>query len=275
MPEVSATSVSKYWNGVTPSILGPYMMDGFGLPASAGRFRFKQEINIVERLINRLNCNSAVLDLGCGMGYWAQYFAQRFSQVDAVEGSHSLYQTLKEQCISQPNINAIHANAMTFEPENKYGLIFLGGLLMYLDQQDVITLLHKLIPFLDKGGMILCRESTVRGQTLTCSGDYSAVYRPVTEYQSIFKQSGLSLRHVERNEAYVLMQMGCEWIKPWKKYVPKPLQALRLVGRINYWGLRLGNPWIQRVPKALRIPYPKLENHFFVLEATSGSTAHG
>jgi len=106
MPEVDSSSVNGYWNDVTPSIPGPYMMDGFGFPASAGRFRFKQEVKIVERLINDLDRDSAVLDPDCGMGYWAQNFAQYFSQVGAVEGGRSLYEALKEQCNSPPNINA-------------------------------------------------------------------------------------------------------------------------------------------------------------------------
>jgi hypothetical protein len=32
-------------------------------------------------------------------------------------------------------------------------------------------------------------------------------------------------------------------------------------------GKCLGNPWITRIPKALGIAFPMLENHFFVLGA--------
>jgi len=44
-------------------------------------------------------------------------------------------------------------------------------------------------------------------------------------------------------------------------------QALRAVGHSMYFGLRLGNPWVTRIPKAFGIAFPRLENHFFVLEA--------
>ena len=43
--------VNRYWKKVKPSIMGPYMMDGFGFPASAGRFRFDAERVIVQQLI--------------------------------------------------------------------------------------------------------------------------------------------------------------------------------------------------------------------------------
>jgi hypothetical protein len=100
---------------------------------------------------------------------------------------------------------------------------------------------------------------------VTRTGDYPVVYRSVPDYQRIVKQCGLILKHVERNEPYVLMQMGCELIKKWKRVVPESLQALRIVGRLTYWGMRLGNPWIRHLPKALGVPFPRLENHFFVL----------
>ena len=67
------------------------------------------------------------------------------------------------------------------------------------------------------------------------------------------------------NRPYVLLQMGCEAIKKWKATVPEGLQAVPVAGRLAYWALRLGAPWIISLPAALRIPFPELGNHFFVL----------
>ncbi|HEX19838.1 MAG TPA: hypothetical protein ENG78_03340, partial [Acidiferrobacteraceae bacterium] len=159
----------------------------------------------------------------------------------------------------------IHGNVLSFEPDGPISLVFLGGLLMYLDETDVITLLQKLIPYLAPDGIILCRESTVRGETVTRTGDYPVVYRSVPDYQRVFKQCGLVLKHVETNEPYVLMQMGCELIKKWKALASPRFQMLSVVGPLVYWSLRLGNPWVKRLPKMLGIPFPNLENHFFVL----------
>ncbi len=243
------------------------MMDDFGFPVSAGDFRFQAESRIVRRLLGRVDHNGVVLDLGSGVGCWAEEFARSFSQVVAVEGSKALYQALEERCAQYSNIRAIHGNVLSFEPEGHYSLLFLGGLLMYLDENDVITLLQRLIPRLRQDGIILCRESTVRVGTVTRDGDYPVVYRSVSDYKRIFKQCGLTLKRVERNEPYVLMQMGCELIKKWKFFVPEPFQALQIVGRLTYWGMRLGAPLIKRLPKVLGIEFPNLTNHFFVLGA--------
>ena len=50
MTRIDYAKVNRYWEKATPSILGPYMMDDFGFPASAGDFRFRAESRIVHRL---------------------------------------------------------------------------------------------------------------------------------------------------------------------------------------------------------------------------------
>ncbi len=52
---------------------------------SAGDFRFREEVRIVRRLLCGIEHNSPVLDLGSGVGYWAEEFPRRFSRVDAIE----------------------------------------------------------------------------------------------------------------------------------------------------------------------------------------------
>jgi len=270
VPEISHASVNRYWAGVTPSILGSYMMDGFGFPESAGDFRFRAESRIVRRLTRDLDPNGVALDLGSGIGRWAEQFAHDFSRVVAVESSRALYQALKERCAEHANVRPVLENAMSFELDGKYDLVFLGGLLMYLDESDVIALLQRLASCLEPGGIILCRESTVRGETATREGDYPVVYRSVSAYRDLFERCGLIVRHVERNEPYVLMQMACELIKKWREFVPARFQMLRITGLLVYGGMRLGNPWIMRLPRVLGISFPTLENHFFVL-ATAAS----
>ena len=79
--------------------MGPYMMEGFGFPASAGRFRFRAESVIVEQLIHnaKVDTTGAVLDLGSGVGYWAEFFALKFNKVVAVEASTPLYKSMVRQ----------------------------------------------------------------------------------------------------------------------------------------------------------------------------------
>ena len=67
--QLDYAAVNSYWGEAETSLLGPYMMDGFGFPASAGRFRFHSESKIVQRLIRQFNAYGTgnVLDLGSGV----------------------------------------------------------------------------------------------------------------------------------------------------------------------------------------------------------------
>ena len=271
MPELDKDAVNQYWEQVTPTILGPYMMDGYGFPASAGKYRFGMEQQVVDKLIQNLDRSGAALDLGSGMGFWAEKFARSFARVDALEGSSPLYAELEKRCSQKNNMRAFLGDVLSFQADQRYQLIFLGGLLMYLDEKDVVVLLKRLKQYLEPGGIILCRESTVREQTFVLEGDYTAVYRSVKSYAKLFQKCNLALRHKEKNEAYILLEMGCEFIDKWNARMPKRFQALSWIGHIAYWSLRLGNPWIQKVPRILNISFPTLENHFFVLEDAARS----
>jgi trans-aconitate methyltransferase len=265
--ELDYATVNRYWNAAKPSILSPYMMDGFGFPASAGRFRFRAESKIVQRLIGGTNTNGTVLDLGSGMGYWAEFFSRQFANVVAIEASSPLFDDLSRRCAPYPNVKTIHARVSEFEPEGVYSLMFFGGMLMYLKKEDVISLLRRLIPFLEAGGMILCRETTVREETVTRQGEYQAVYRSVASYSRIFEECGLTVSTTEMNVPYTLLQIGCESVRKWKEMMPKPLQLTPVVGRLAYWSVRLTGPLALRLPVALGLQIPRLTNHFFVLRA--------
>jgi len=274
-PQLDYSKVRAYWKRARPSMLGPYMMDGFGFPVGAGRFRFRGELKTVAGAIQDLGPGTTVLDLGSGVGVWTEYFAQRFAKVVAVEASSTLYEVLKDRCSRYPNVTTYNRDVQSFEPKGKpeladgFGLVFLGGLLMYLNDRDVRALLRKLIPYLEPDALVLCRESTIRDGVQALHGDYQVVYRSVETYRSILVDAGFDVVSVQANTAYINAQMACELIKKWKALVPDRFRCLPVVGRLAYWGLRLGYPWNTRLIPWLFArmgrEFPLLTNHFFVL----------
>jgi len=245
------------------------MMDGLGFPQGDGNFRFLDEIEIVQQLIKDLDQNGTVLDMGCGIGCWTEYFAKSFNKVIAIESSEPLCNATKELCAPLPNVKATNEDVMTFEPKDQYELVFFGGMLMYLNENDLIDLLKKLIPFLESGGIVLCRETTVKEGVVKRHGEYQAIYRSVETYKNIFRKCGLNVMKVQKNSPYIIIQMACELIKKWKAIVPKPLQFIPVAGHIVYWGVRLGGSLITRVLEKFNISFPELENHFFMLSSNS------
>ena len=268
-PQLDYSKVRAYWRQATPSILGPYMMDGFGFPASAGDFRFRREQEAVARIVESLPSSCSVLDLGSGVGFWTEYFARRFATVVSVEASPVLYSALDDLCSRYPNVTTCNRDVLSFEPQEKFGLVFLGGLLMYLNEHDVRVLLERLAPSLEPGALVLCRESTVRRGTRMLRGEYQVVYRSVETYRRMFADAGFDVVNVEANTAYLCPQMGCELVKKWKSLIPERCWCLSVIGFLAYWGFRIGYPWNTRVIPWLsaRIgrEFPFLTNHFFVL----------
>lgn len=265
MASLDYLSINRYWNQAEPSMLGPYMMDGFGFPDRAGLFRFDAEKRIVDRLISRQAPTGRVLDLGCGIGHWAEHFSERFSEVVAVEGSQRFYESLKTRTATKKNINAVHCDVLDYTPNGTFDLIFLGGLLMYLNTADAITLLQRLKLRLNPDGIILCRESTIREGRETRQGDYQAVYRSKKLYSELFHQSGLTTEGIELNVPYVLMQLGCEIMNYWKSETTTQGRTLNVAGHTVYGALRLCRPWITSLPETLGFDFPRLKNHFFLL----------
>ena len=287
--QLDYSKVQAYWKRAQPSMLGPYVMNGFGLPASAGRFRFRGELNAVAEAIQDLGPDTSVLDLGSGVGVWTEYFAQRFAKVVAVEASSTLYEVLKDRCSRYSNVTTYNHDVLSFEPKANlgsaggfgsvggFGLVFLGGLLMYLNERDIRALLRNLIPRLEPNALVLCRESTIRHGVKALQGEYQVVYRSVETYRSILQGAGFDVVSVQANTAYINVQMVCELIKKWKALVPDRFRCLPVVGRLAYWGLRLGYPWNTRlIPWLLARmgrEFPMLTNHFFVLRPSLQAAA--
>jgi len=283
LPQLDYSKVRAYWKRARPLILGPYMMDGFGFPAGAGRFRFRGELNSVAEAIQDLRPGTSVLDLGSGVGVWTEYFAQRFAKVVAVEASSTLYEALQDRCSCYPNVTTYNCDVLSFAPKGKFGpadgfgVVFLGGLLMYLNDHDVRALLRGLIPYLEPEALVLCRESTIRHGVQALQGDYQVVYRSVETYRSIFVDAGFDVVSIQANTAYINAQMACELIKGWKALVPDRFRCLTVVGRLAYWGFRLGYPWNTRLIPWLFArmghEFPLLTNHFFVLRSSFQAAA--
>ena len=64
----------------------------------------------------------------------------------------------------------------------------------------------------------------------------------------------------------ILMEMGIQFLENWKGLIPNPVQMISILGPGVYYSLRLLNPLLFGIQKIVRIEYPKLENHFFVLK---------
>ncbi len=267
--EINSVKVQQYFEQVKPSIMGPYMMEGFGFPESAGAYRFQKETKIVESLLQHIDHLDNALDLGSGVGFWTEWLAERFRHVDSVESSKPFFQALTDRCSPYDNVSTYHGNALDFRPDSPLNFAFMGGLLMYLGDSDCVSLLTKLGKSMSPGGLLLCRESTMRHVSEHREGDYNVLYRTPEHYQRLFLAADLEIVEQQKNTAYELLQIGCELVRNWKRLAPSRFQALPAVGAATYWMLRTTAPLLQKSLELSGFSFPVLQNHFFLLRPLS------
>ena len=261
--------VEEYWTraGAHGALAG-YGGVNAGLPQDSVRYRLKKERAVINRWLENVPSGANVLDAGCGAGLWTNEFALRFGAVTGVELSDTMYGHAKELLADQENVTLIKGSVIEHIPEHPLGLVFMGGILMYLNRDDAVDYLRKLKDRLIPGGIIIARETTVRKSKDIRTGDYQVAYRTNADYQEILSEAGLKVRDVKRNTGYNRMAWACSL--SWGLRQLPGLRSVRntKVGKPVWWTLRALTPLtfygLPGMFRALRIPWPYLENHFYL-----------
>lgn len=263
--------VRRYFDvaGEDASAAASYMAHGQDLPANAMRYRFDRELAALSEWLNAIPKSAEVLDIGCGAGAWTSIFAARFARVVGIEGSHSMVEAARRCTQNFSNIKIIEGDARVDIPQQEFQFVFLGGLCMYLNDEDVVALLTELTGRMPDGGPIVLRESTVPNRRRTSVGSYQAVYRTVEDYHELFRQAGFSSIETRRNYGYTSMEIAIELVGARRKWLPFLPKRSALLGAMTWWALRLAAPvsfgLLPRVLARLGIAWPSLQNHFFRL----------
>ncbi len=107
------------------------------LPASAARYRLHKEIRSISDWLNAVHGSGRVLDVGCGAGNWTELFARRYVFVTGIEQSSLMLKVARERLARLSNVEILEGDGRHDLPKGSFGMIFLGGLCMYLNDPDV------------------------------------------------------------------------------------------------------------------------------------------
>jgi SAM-dependent methyltransferase len=270
-PQIDDEAVKRYFDsakGGTAATVS-MMTHEFNLPASAARYRLYKEILTISDWLGAVYDTGRVLDVGCGAGAWTEIFAKRYKTVIGIEQSSLMLEAARERVASLPNVKILEGDGRHDLPEGSFDMIFLGGLCMYLNDHDVIELLHSLKSRLTEGGSIVLRESTLHQGVSLAQGEYQAVYRSVNLYRQLFDDAGPFRVEVRRNYGYTNLVTAEELVSLRRKWLPFLPRESTTLGSLTWWALRGTTPisfWaLPRMFSQLNIPWPRLQNHFFRL----------
>lgn len=270
-PQIDDAAVKKYFDnakGGTAATVS-MMTHEFNLPASAARYRIDKETGTINDWLGEVHESGKVLDVGCGAGAWSEIFSKRYKTVIGIEQSSLMLKAARERTAHLPNVKILEGDGRHDLPEGPFDMIFLGGLCMYLNDDDVMALLKALKSRLTEGGSIILRESTLHQGVSLSRGEYQVIYRSVNLYRQLIDGAGSFRVEVRRNYGYTNLVTAEELVslrRRWLPFLPKDSTTL---GSLTWWALRGTAPisfWaMPRIFSQLSIPWPRLQNHFFRL----------
>ena len=218
--------VERYFDGAggTAPAAMSMMAHEHNLPSGAVAYRLSRELRTISQWLDTVAESGRVLDVGCGAGAWVEIFANRVRSAVGVERSLPMVEAAKKRVAHLSNAEVYQGDGRQDLPAGPFDLIFLGGLMMYLADTDVLALLKSLKSRLSEGGTIILRESTVRKGQHLAKGDYQAVYRSVDLYQKLFQKAEIANVEVRPNSGYtsiVIAEGMVDFRRRWLPFLPK------------------------------------------------------
>ncbi len=142
-----------------------------------------------------------ILDIGCGVGRWGDFFLDKDCEYVGVDYSEKLLKIAKDHFKGKENFRFTCASFQNILSRLKeecfsmsYDYIFVNGVFMYINDNDLPLCLNNVNHLLSKDGVIYIKETVGREQRLTLQqveseeleSEYSAIYRSVDEYNDYF-----------------------------------------------------------------------------------------
>ncbi len=145
-----------------------------------------------------------IVDLGAGVGQWTFRFSDRDAElVTAVEFTESLSNIgIKEaERRNCKNVEFVVSPAEKYSAEEKYDIIFISGLFVYLNDDQADILINNIPSLCHQNTIILLRDGTgldgrheINDQFSDhLQSNYSATYRTREQYKLLFEKAGFSL----------------------------------------------------------------------------------
>lgn len=285
---MESSTIEDFWNATRANARADqesgYLSDGWPLHLSTTRFQ--GEWRWVEQVVLPLvGEKTACLDVGCGTGLWLSHFARHFRCAEGIDLSEQMVASAKERFARQglEHVQVQVGKIEDLSSDALFDFIFVGGVLMYLNDDALPAALTRLRCSLKPGGIIVFREGTYRKSTyyrdkpiplgLLSPPDaprprYRAIYRTTDALRSAVDDAGFTILRFQANRHYKIVDMKKAW--------------LRFINRVSRDGLlrdeRRADAWARRIHavrsiacilpyytcRIFQIPAWNMDNHWLV-----------
>jgi len=175
------------YNTVNPYAVTMYQDDN----AELVQKRNKYETEKLKRLLC-LDHKSTVLDVACGIGRWADALNGKFKTYLGIDFSEELIRIAKERNTEQNvdfAVGSVTVLNQLLHENQLFNRILIIGILMYLNDEDVLSVMEQLIKHCEHNAIICIREPIGIEHRLTLKNyyseelknNYNAIYRTYDE----------------------------------------------------------------------------------------------
>lgn len=189
----------KFWDGIAPDYTTAFSNN----PEVAEHITRTESDHMFRVLKTHLEME--VLDLGCGFGRWAVEFGKQCRRVVAVDFSPKMIERAHDLARTRGLANIeLHVSAIQeFSSSDRFDIVLLSGVLVSIDENQLVSTLENARRHLKCGGQIVVREIVGTKNRHTVSSNipndpesqHYSFYRQTDDYVQAFEKIGMRLTY--------------------------------------------------------------------------------
>lgn len=195
--EIDNNSTKEFWenranniNNLQTVLLGS---DKTGIEQNT---RNEHEKLIVESVVKQIQ-NPRILDIGCGIGRWAENLINQFDSYTGVDFSEGFINFASEKFANYSNIKFYNNSILNLDKEilnSKFNFIICTGVLMYINDSNIFDILKafrrvtpEYVYIQESISLMDARLTLNKFESKDLQTNYNAIYRTKQEYEEYFK----------------------------------------------------------------------------------------
>lgn len=157
----------------------------------------------------KLNQDKVILDIGCGIGRWAEAVADQCKEYYGVDFSSEMIAVAKEN-IKNENchfyaMSAVDAVSNPKITDRKYDIVIDVGVSMYINEEELVECYQGLKKLADRDTLFYFEESVGKKERITLNhiwsdnlnAYYGAIYRTREEYKRLIEECMNGVEFIE------------------------------------------------------------------------------
>lgn len=195
--EIDNNSTKEFWenranniNNLQTVLLGS---DKTGIEQNT---RNEHEKLIVESVVKQIK-NPRILDIGCGIGRWAENLINQFDSYTGVDFSEGFIDYASKKFSDNKNIKFYNNSILNLDKEildSKFNFIICTGVLMYVNDSNILNIFKafrrvtpEYVYIQESISLMDARLTLNQFESKDLKTNYNAIYRTKQEYEEYFK----------------------------------------------------------------------------------------